>query len=270
MNIMEKLLQKIENILQDSDKILIGLGEEFTSDKIQLSNSTIYNNYLEKRTNEKGSDEVEWLIEYIRNYYINNEVDLEQLNIFQAYKELFRMVKDKDYYIISLNTDGLLEKVGFSSDRIVHPCGFRNNFQCANNCSNEVWQNVDIENNIIQKILDKNIKLSQIKTPICEKCGELAQYNVIEKSNYSENGYLDKWSNYLEWTALTLNKKICVLELGVSFKYPSVIRWPFEKISFFNNKAQFIRVNEKFEQVSEELANKAITIKVNSIDFLLK
>ncbi len=267
---MTELLQMVKSIVKDSDKILIGLGEEFTSDKIQLVDSSAYKYYLEKKADLKNSDEVEWLVEYIQNYYFNNEIELEQLNIFRVYEELFSFVKDKDYYIISLNSDGLLEKVGFLNNRVVHPCGFHNNFQCSNNCSNEVWYDEDIENNIIQQIMDKNIKLNEIEKPKCVRCGELAHYNVINKPNYSENGYLDSWSKYLQWTALTLNKKLCVLELGVNFKYPTVIRWPFEKIAFLNNQAQFVRVNEKFEQIDKELENKSLTIRVNSIDFLLQ
>lgn len=266
---MTELIQKVKELIHDSDKILIGIGEEFSSNEVSLLDSSIYTHYLEKSKNEECSDEVAWLEEYIRNHYINNEIQLERLNVFLAYKKLFEIVKDKDYYIVNLNFDSLLEKAGFSADRIVYPCGNKGNFQCSNNCSNVIWSSSDIEDNIMKQILDNNKKLCEIKKPICEKCGEIAQYNVIGKQNYSESGYLEKWSDYMEWISHTLNKKISVLELGVDFKYPTVIRWPFEKIAFFNNKAFFIRINEKFEQVNEELSQKSLTIKKNSISFFL-
>jgi NAD-dependent SIR2 family protein deacetylase len=266
---MAELIQKVKELIGDSDMVLVGLGEEFSLDKVQLDKSSVYQHFIEKRTKENNSDDVEWLVEYIRNYYINNEMDLETYDIYLAYKRLFNIVKDKEYYIVNMNTDALLERAGFSSDRIVSPCGNKNIFQCSDNCSNIIWECPDIEKNIIQQILDEKVKLADIMRPKCEKCGKPAQYNIISKSNYCESGYLENWGKYREWSALTLNKKLCVIELGVGFKYPTVIRWPFEKIAFINNKAQFIRVNEKFEQVDEELANKSVSIKKNSINFLL-
>lgn len=266
---MTEIIQKVKELIADSDMVLIGFGEEFSVDEVQITKSSIYQHYLEKRTKVNSIDDVEWLVEYIRNYYINYEMDLETFDIYLAYKTLFNIVKDKEYYVVNMNTDSLLERAGFSINRIVSPCGNKNIYQCIDNCSNIVWECPDIEKNIIQQILDDKIQLADIKKPICENCGKPAQYNVISKLNYCESGYLENWGKYREWSARTLNKKLCVIELGVGFKYPTVVRWPFEKIAFINNKAQFIRVNEKFEQVDEELANKSITIKKNSINFLL-
>ena len=49
---------------------------------------------------------------------------------------------------------------------------------------------------------------------------------------------------------------------------PSVIRFPFEKIAFFNQKAEFIRVHEKLYQLSEELGGKGISQAQNAVKFL--
>ena len=73
---------------------------------------------------------------------------------------------------------------------------------------------------------------------------------------------------YMKWLQGTLNRKLCVLELGVSLKFPTVIRFPFEKTAFFNRKAQFIRVHEKLYQLSEELADKGISQPENAVNFL--
>ena len=65
-----------------------------------------------------------------------------------------------------------------------------------------------------------------------------------------------------------MNKKLLVLELGVGMRFPSVIRWPFEKVVFFNQKAFLCRVNEKLYHLTEELAEKGCGISVNAIDWL--
>ena len=61
-----------------------------------------------------------------------------------------------------------------------------------------------------------------------------------------------------------------MLELGAGFKYPSVMRWPFEKTVFFNKKAFLCRVGEKFYQISEEMGEKGLGICENSLNFLMK
>ena len=68
---------------------------------------------------------------------------------------------------------------------------------------------------------------------------------------------------------MTLNKKLCVLELGVGMNLPNIIRWPFEKIAYYNKKASFFRVNGSLYQLTEKLSDKGISIGENAIDFLL-
>ena len=67
----------------------------------------------------------------------------------------------------------------------------------------------------------------------------------------------------------TLNKKIVVLELGENFQTPSVMRWPFEQITYINQKSYFVRVGEKFSQLTEEMAkDRAISMPINSRAFI--
>ena len=43
---MAELIQKVKELIQDSDVVLIGLGEEFSSDEVQLIKSSVYQHYL--------------------------------------------------------------------------------------------------------------------------------------------------------------------------------------------------------------------------------
>ena len=72
----------------------------------------------------------------------------------------------------------------------------------------------------------------------------------------------------MKWLQGTLNHKICIIELGVGMKYPSVIRWPFEKTAFFNNKAFFFRIHKKLYHLTEELNAKGRAVAQNPIEFL--
>ena len=172
-------INKVNELIQKSDKILIGIGEEFSCEMIDLTDSNAYQAYLNKKSVGRNLNEDEWIIEHIKNYHINSELNLDTFRIFRAYQKLFDLIREKDYYIVNMNLDSLLKRAGFLDKRVVYPCGTKSLYQCSNNCSNIVWENAEIEYQIIQNIFNKNIRLSEIERPLCENCGRPAIYNTV-------------------------------------------------------------------------------------------
>lgn len=77
-----------------------------------------------------------------------------------------------------------------------------------------------------------------------------------------------KWTEYLDWLKNTLNRKLTILELGVGFKYPEVVRFPFEKTVMYNKKAYFYRINDMFYQLPEELSERGEGLKMDVSTFV--
>ena len=57
---------------------------------------------------------------------------------------------------------------------------------------------------------------------------------------------------------------------------PNIIRWPFEKIAYYNRKADFFRVHGTLYQLTEELGGKgkgsvtegiAVSVAMNALEF---
>ena len=67
----------------------------------------------------------------------------------------------------------------------------------------------------------------------------------------------------------TLNRDNLILELGVGFKDPGVIRFPFEKTVYFNQKAFLCRVNKRFPQIAGEIKERAAGIGENSVEWIV-
>ena len=124
------------------------------------------------------------------------------------YKELSGVLKNKDYFIITLKDREGLEKAGLQKDQITAP---------------------------------------------------------VEEPDNQES-----WDKYLHWLSFTLNQKLCVLELGVGFAHPQLIRFPFEKTVYFNQKARYIRVSGKFPQLSEEIAGRGEAVKEDPVTLFVK
>ncbi len=102
----------------------------------------------------------------------------------------------------------------------------------------------------------------------CPRCGAGMILNVVQAKHYDERGYLSDWQSYTKWLQGSVNRKLLVLELGVGMQFPGVIRIPFEKIAFLNQKAKMYRIHENLYQFPEQLGEKGVGIAENTIDWL--
>ncbi len=168
------------------------------------------------------------------------------------YDKLQSLIQDKDYFIVTTVTDGEVRKSSLIQSRIVAPCGNVTWRQCSKSCKKDIWEP------------------GEIPDDICPHCGQPLVGNTIEAEDYIEEGYLPQWNAYTSWLSGTLNKSLLLLELGVGFKTPTVIRWPFEKTATLNKKAHMYRIHGNFAQLSEAVKGKAESISENSLEFLRK
>lgn len=170
----------------------------------------------------------------------------------RAYDSLYHLIGGTDYFIVTMATDGMIFKSSLDPKRITAPCGNIHWLQCKAACTKDIWEE------------------GEVPDGICPHCKEALIPNTIEAPEYIEEGYLPQWKAYTGWLATTLNRKLAVLELGVGFKAPTVIRWPFEKTVFFNKKAHMYRINAKFSQKTEEIRDRMTSIPSDSVEFLRK
>ena len=251
---------KIRELLSDAQLVLVGLGEEFYDSK-GLKEDKAYSEVAELLEAENKP----WLIPLWNNYYIRKH----NPSVGAALAKLAEILKDKNYYAVSICANGLVEKAGFKEGRLVSPCGSPFKVQCEKHCEGVVTELSEEEISLICAQMEKR-EIKGISLRRCPICGQEMCLNNVYTEKYDENGYLQNWGVYTKWLQGTLNRKLCILEMGVNLTYPSVIRFPFEKIGFYNQKASFVRVNEKLYQLAEDLKDKGISIAKNSIDWLLE
>jgi hypothetical protein len=272
---MEQNLQQVKELINDAEYVLVGLGSRIEKNidneaelfkplaDIGIHNRSSLDNLL---NDQELSNH---LYKILTNYYRKN-------NSLSVYSDLFNLIRDKNYFIISMNTSELIFNSEIDKSRIVMPCGNEGLFQCSQACHKEAWSNTDYVNSMIAelpKMLQIYKKEGRVNIesfyPRCNQCEHRAVFNVRSAvDTYVEEGYLPQWQTYMQWLSRTLNRKLVLVELDVDFDLPSLIRWPFEKNAYINNKASLIRVNKLYSQLSEEINGKGISVPLGSEQFL--
>lgn len=250
---------RFKQAIAGAQMVLAGMGEEFECAGY-LKEQARYLQVMEELEKEKSFT---WMIPYLQYLFLRDHEPL-----LAAMEKLKGLLNDKNYYLVTVCMHGLVDEAGYKEGRVVSPCGNFRKLQC---CSKECDYIGPVTEALLSQISDYvkgKLMLKEIMIPGCPKCGRPLQFNSLYAENYKEAGYLGDWQIYTKWLQGTLNRKLCVLELGVSLDLPTVIRFPFEKIAFFNEKAEFIRVHKKLYHLSRELGGKGIAQAENAVEFL--
>ncbi len=144
--------------------------------------------------------------------------------------------------------------------------GIGNGF--SKDCDNEKL--LEYYNHLARLIEGKDYFVVSIssETYIKQSSFDLSRVAIPLDKEVAEEVGEKQWNEYTNWLQHTLNKDMLVLELGVGFDMPTLVRWPFEKIATLNNKAFLCRVNELFPQLPDDMGNKGISIKQNVGEYI--
>lgn len=248
----KNFFKKMKKSMEEADKILIGIGNEMDVD-------------FEALKAERGiSGSVdEWQESYLRKMILD---DTDKLPQDEAFRNLKNLLEGKDYYLISLTMDDAVYRVFSEEDNVVTPCGGLRRLQCEAACTPMLYPVKESAAEYLGKI--KNGDWSLADCPVCPICGKKLIFNNLYAENYVEEGYLEKFAEYKKWLQTTVNKKLCIVELGASMRFPSIIRFAFDKLAFYNLKSEFYRVHETLYQHTSENKERGISVPMNPLEFM--
>ncbi|MCM1123889.1 MAG: hypothetical protein NC416_15010 [Eubacterium sp.] len=257
-------LRQLEEKIRDADLVLVGLGEDLQYD---WSGLTEDRRYQEIEEEIDGREEYIWIIPFLQKMILQQS---RQDKWRTAYKNLSNLIAGKNYFVVSLCMDDYIYEAGITESRIVTPCGGFRRMQCDHNCSHELTSIPQDSYDAVLRYYRKEQSLQDMSEPLCTVCGGRLRFNQLGVSKYAEEGYLDQWNEYTRWLRGTVNRKLCILELGVGMEYPAVIRFPFEKIVLYNQKAFIYRVHQVLYQLGEGIGCRGRSIQENPVDFLCR
>ena len=260
-------IEKIKSVLENAEALVVGAGaglstsagftysgerfEKYFSDfQAQYGFSDMYTGgfYLYKTLEEH------WAY-WSRYIMINRYMDA----IIPVYEELFELVKDKNYFVITTNVDHCFQKAGFDKSRMFYTQGDYGLFQCSEPCHKKTYNNE--EQICAMYEAQKDMKIPTELLPKCPVCGKPMSMNLRADDTFVEDeGWHKAALRYEDFLNENKDKNIVYLELGVGGNTPGIIKYPFWNMTYSNPKAKYICINKGEAVVPKEIENQSICV----------
>lgn len=183
------------------------------------------------------------------------------LDVTPLYKDILKLLKDKRTFCLSTNADGQFQKAGYKEEQIFCTQGDYFHIQCQKACHQRTYNAVKLFKQMDQA--RKNCQIPTYMVPKCPICGgpmtmnlRCDQYFVQDEAWYQAE---KRFGDFLN-EALKSQKKLLLLELGVGFNTPTIIRFPFEKLVKENKQVNLIRLNLNEAVIPESIEQQAVGI----------
>jgi NAD-dependent SIR2 family protein deacetylase len=190
-----------------------------------------------------------------RQIYINRY----DLTPNKVYCDLLKLVEDKDYFVLTTNVDHQFQLAGFDKKRLFYTQGDYGLWQCSKACHDKTYDN---ESAVRQMLAEqKNMKIPTELVPKCPICGEPMAMNLrCDDYFVQDEGWYAAANRYEEFIRRHKGLHVLYLELGVGMNTPSIIKYPFWKMTLENPKAVYACINYSQAYCPEEIKNKSICI----------
>lgn len=176
----------------------------------------------------------------------------------QPYYDIYELLKDKNYYILTTNQDTQFNRV-FPEEKISAIQGDWRYFQCSRRCHDELYDFVETLHRL-NGTIGSDLRLPSDMIPRCPKCGAQMEPWVRSRVFLEGKKYWEEHSKLHAFLKKNMHKKILFLELGVGRMTPMFIQEPFWKMTYAWSNAFYVTINPKDAIVPEGLKQKGMAI----------
>lgn len=268
-------IDRLKNEIETADAIVIGAGSglstaagfTYSGERFEKYFSDFIEKYQFRDMYSGGFYPFESLEEHwaywSRYIYINHYMDVDN----GTYKGFFKLVKDKDYFVLTTNVDHQFQKAGFDKHRLFYTQGDYGLFQCSQPCCQETYDNEACIQDMLKT--QKNMRIPTELIPHCPKCGKPMTMNLRADDTFvQDKGWYRAAERYEEFLRRHKNLHILFLELGVGYNTPAIIKYSFWQMTAKNSKAVYACVNFGEAFCPKQIQSQAICINIDIHNFL--
>lgn len=280
----EEQIELLKNEIQKADAVVIGAGSGLSTSAGFTYSGERFEKYFFDFIKEYGirdmysggfypfpNDEIRWAW-WARHIYFNRYVKASK----PVYDELFSLLKDKDYFVITTNVDHQFQNAGFDKKKLFYTQGDFGLFQSVNpqiqkTYDNEEWvmkameaQGFVKDKNGVFSIPEGGEILMRIPAELIPKCpddgSDMTNNLRIDSSFVEDEGWHTAAEKYSEFLENHKNMHVLFLELGVGANTPVIVKYPFWYMVMGNKKAVYACINYQEAFCPNELEERSICI----------
>ena len=268
-------IEKLHKALREADAVVVGAGaglstaagftysgERFLQHFADFINKYGFTDMYSAGFYPFPTEEEKWAY-WSRHIYYNRYVPAPK----PVYDNLLKLLKDKDYFVITTNVDHQFQKAGFDKQRLFYTQGDYGMFQCAKPCHQRTYDNEEVVKRMIAEQMDLRIPSELV--PRCPVCGGRMEVNLRSDETFVEDeGWHAASERYADFIRRHLHDKILFLDLGSGGNTPIVFKIPFIRWTMQNPNAVYATVNLGEAFTVDQIKERSIVIDADIADVL--
>lgn len=263
-------IKNLQTALSEADTVVIGAGAglstaagfTYTGERFEKYFSDFAAKYGIQDMYSGGfypfaTPEEHWAY-WSRYIFINRYMDAPK----PVYDDLLKLVRDKDFFVITTNVDHCFQKAGFDKNRLFYTQGDYGLFQCSEPCCQETFDNEAVIREMVKR--QKDMKIPSELLPVCPHCGKPLTMNLRSDNKFVEDeGWHRAAERYENFLRTRTGGKILFLELGVGYNTPVIIKYPFWQMAAKNPNATYVCINQGQAVCPQEIKRRSICMNAD-------
>lgn len=155
------------------------------------------------------------------------------------------------------NVDAQFEKAGFDRARLFATQGDYGLIQCKHACHDGLYDDEELVRSLQASTVDCRVPSSLV--PVCPVCGgEMAPHLRVDEDFVEDARWREMSAAYLRFVNGGEGAQLVLLEIGVGYNTPGIIRFPFERLAYSRPDVTLIRINRDAPQGAPENRDRTI------------
>ena len=199
-----------------------------------------------------------------------------------VYSDLLALVGGKDYFVLTTNVDHQFQQAGFDKKRLFYTQGDYGLFQCSDPCSQITYDDEAAVRQMVEAqgyriAADDSLTLPEGATPKmtvpadlvphCPVCGKPMTMNLRADNTFVEDeGWHLAAGRYSAFLRRHERTKTLFLELGTGMNTPSIVKFPFWRMTYQWPDATYACINLNEAYAPKEIEAKSICINADACE----
>ena len=184
------------------------------------------------------------------------------LDVTPLHRTLLNALTGKKLFLLSTNADHQFEKAGLPTDQIFQTQGSYRLIQCKRGCHPKTYDAEALFRQMERKRVNGRIPHELVpKCPVCG--GDMAMNLRVDNCFVEDENWHAAEARFSRFLSECEDGKTVLLELGVGFNTPTIIRFPFEKLAREHENISLIRLSRSKAMVPASLGDRAVGINAD-------